>query len=249
MLPRTGFGFEANDMKYYDDACVIIFLNQSYTLDITTIAQRYSVRKIKNVKSEDIPGRAYYVEAGSWFPFLTNGETEITLGSTPEPMQAATPTTGLTRHSSSIYSSANGYNHTPTPATDEPHTMEVDAGGLGAGRRAGVEMGSTDLTQYDRLQGAVARLMLDHEAMHATQTSTALALEDLGKQLHESQRQHPIDIQELHEGHHREMAELRIQQEQMVKNEIATSFQQMSLRAEFHQRLLHLEAALRDVHG
>ena len=45
------------------------------------------------------------------------------------------------------------------------------------------------------------------------------------------------------------MAELRIHQEQMVKNKIATSFQQMSLRAEFYQRLLHLEAVLRDVHG
>ena len=168
MLSRTWFGFEANDMKYYDHACVIIFLKRSYTLDITTIAQRYAVREIKNVKSEDLPGRAYYVEAGSWFLIFTNRETEITLGSTPEPMQAATQTTGLTRHSSSTPSPTNGYNHTPTPATDEPHTMKVDIGGLGAGRRAGVEIKSTDLTQYDRLPGAVARLMLDHEAMHAT---------------------------------------------------------------------------------
>ena len=127
--------------------------------------------------------------------------------------------------------------------------MEIDTGGLGAGRRAGAETGSTDLTQYDRLQGAVARLMLDQEAMHASQTSTAMALEDLGKQLHESQRQHHIDIQELHEGHNREMMELRTQQEQMVRTEISTAFQQMSLRAEFHQRLLHLESVLRDTHS
>ena len=64
--------------------------------------------------------------------------------------------------------------------------MKVDTGRLGAGRRAGVEPVSTELTQYDRLQGAVARLLLDHEALHANQTSTAMALEDLGKQLHES---------------------------------------------------------------
>ena len=66
MLPRTGFGFEVYDIKYYDDACVVIFLNQSFTLDITTIAQRYEVREIKNIKSEDLPGRAHYAEARIW---------------------------------------------------------------------------------------------------------------------------------------------------------------------------------------
>ena len=43
--------------------------------------------------------------------------------------------------------------------------------------------------------------------------------------------------------------ELRTQQEHMVRNEISTAFQQMSLRAEFNQRLLHLESALRDIHN
>ena len=90
-----------------------LFLNQSYTLDIITIAQRYAVRKIKNVKSEDLPGRAHYVEARSWYPVLTNEEMEIALGSTPEPLQAHTPTTGKTRHSSSIYSTASGSNYIP----------------------------------------------------------------------------------------------------------------------------------------
>ena len=58
-------------------------------------------------------------------------------------------------------------------------------------------MGNTDITQYDRLNGAVSRLMLDHEAMHAAQASTVTELEDLEKQLHESQRKHYINIQDL----------------------------------------------------
>ena len=45
------------------------------------------------------------------------------------------------------------------------------------------------------------------------------------------------------------MIELRNQQEQMVRTELSTAFQQMSLRAEFHQRLLHLESTLRDVYN
>ena len=61
--------------------------------------------------------------------------------------------------------------------------MEIDTGGLGSGRRGGIETGGTELAQYDRLKGAVARLMLDQEAVPAAQTSTAMALEDLGKQL------------------------------------------------------------------
>ena len=65
MLPRTGFGFEVNGMKYYDDACVVIFPNQAFMLDITTIAQRYEIRDIKNINSKDLPGRGHYVEAGS----------------------------------------------------------------------------------------------------------------------------------------------------------------------------------------
>ena len=98
--------------------------------------------------------------------------------------------------------------------------MEIDIGGLGARQSGGIETGGTELTQYDKLQGAVACPMLDQEAMHAAQTSTAMVLEDLGKQLHESQRQHHIDIQELHEGHNREMTDLCIQQDQLVRNKI-----------------------------
>ena len=38
------------------------------------------------------------------------------------------------------------------------------------------------------------------------------------------------------------MMELHIQQEELVWDEISTASQQMSLRAELHQRLLHLES-------
>ena len=113
---------------------------------------------------------------------------------TPESPQAHTPLTGITRHISSIYFTTSGYNYTAKLTTEDPHTMEVDPGGLGAGRRGGIDTGSSELTQYDRLQGAVSRLMLDHKAMHAAQTLTAMAPEALWKQLHESQRKHCIDI-------------------------------------------------------
>ena len=96
--------------------------NKAFTLDITTIAQRYAVREIKNIKSEDLPGRAHYVEAGSWYPVLINGEIELTPGGTSESPQTHTPTTGITRHSSSIYSTAAGISCTPTPAAAESHT-------------------------------------------------------------------------------------------------------------------------------
>ena len=87
MLPRTGFGYEINDMKYYDDACVIIFLNQAFTLDITTITRRYEVRE-----------RAHYVQAGSWYPVRTYGG----LNSSREADQIQLKRTGITRHKSSI---------------------------------------------------------------------------------------------------------------------------------------------------
>ena len=61
-------------------------------------------------------------------------------------------------------------------------------------------MGSTELTQYDKLHGVVSKLMMEHEGLHKTQISTTLALEDLGKQLHESQRQHHQEIQEMQEN-------------------------------------------------
>ena len=51
----------------------------------------------------------------------------------------------------------------------------------------GIETGGSELTQYDRLQVAVVRLMLDQDAMNAAQTLTAMVLEDLRKQLHERQ--------------------------------------------------------------
>ena len=89
------------------------------------------------------------------------------------------------------------------------------------------DMGNTDLTQYDRLQGAVSRLMLDHEAMNPAQESNVTALEDLVKQLHESKWKHHIEIQKLQEGHNRDMIELCNQQEQMVRTEISRAFQQM----------------------
>ena len=55
-----------------------------------------------------------------------------------------------------------------------------------AGRRTGLDTGRTELTQYHKRKGAVARLMMDQEAMHAAPTLTAMTLEDMGKQLHES---------------------------------------------------------------
>ena len=75
-----------------------------------------------------------------------------------------------------------------------------------------------------------------------------MALEDLGKQLHESQRRHHADMQEIQEGHVRDILELKQHQEEMVRTEISSAFQQMSFRAEFTQRLLHLESTLRDIH-
>ena len=89
-------------MNYYDDACMIIFLNQAFTLDIITIAQRYAVREIKNIKVDDLPGRAHYNKAGSWYPILPNGEIELMSGGTAELPQEHTPTSGITRHNSSI---------------------------------------------------------------------------------------------------------------------------------------------------
>ena len=33
-LPRTGFGFDAGDMKLNVEACAVIFINKAFTLDI-----------------------------------------------------------------------------------------------------------------------------------------------------------------------------------------------------------------------
>ena len=67
MLQRTGFSFDVDDMKYYDIACGVFFLNK-------TIVQRYAVRVINNIKTDDLLGLAQYVEAGSWHPIFTNGK-------------------------------------------------------------------------------------------------------------------------------------------------------------------------------
>ena len=75
--------------------------------------------------------------------------------------------------------------------------MEIDTGGLRRRGRAGTETGGTKLTQYVKLQGAEARLVMDQEAMHAAKTSKAIVFEDLEKHLHESQRQHHLDVQDL----------------------------------------------------
>ena len=61
-------------------------------------------------------------------------------------------------------------------------------------------MGSTELTQYDKLHGVVSKLMMEHEGLNKTQISTTLALEDIGKQLHESQRQYHQEMQEMQEN-------------------------------------------------
>ena len=127
--------------------------------------------------------------------------------------------------------------------------MEIYTGGLGASRGRGPDKGFTNFTQYDKRHGVFSKLMMEHEGLHRTQISTTLALEDLGKQLHESQRQHHRDIQDMQEVHSRELVEMRTQQELLVRTEISTAFQQMSFRAEFTQRLLHFESALSDVYN
>ena len=105
-----------------------------------------------------------------------------------------------------------GTGHTPSLSDAEENTiMEIDTGGLGASRGRGPDKGSTDLTQYDKLHGVVSKLIMEHEGLHRTQISTTLALEDLGKPLHESQRQHHRDIQDMQEVHSRELVELRTQ--------------------------------------
>ena len=42
---------------------------------------------------------------------------------------------------------------------------------------------------------------MDHEALHTTQIFTVMALEDLGKQMHESKRRHHAGLQELNKSH------------------------------------------------
>ena len=49
-------------MKYYDKAYIVIFLNEPYTMDITTIIQRFAGKDIKKTKVEDLPGRTLIVD-------------------------------------------------------------------------------------------------------------------------------------------------------------------------------------------
>ena len=243
ILPRAGFGNDPGDMKYYDEACVVIFLNEAFTLDITSILQRFAGKDIKTTKIEDVPGRTQLVEAGSWFTIFPNGGSDITLGDAEVTPVYQTPED--TRFNGGMQSSRTTRHVAPT-ATDTS-MMEIDTGGLGASRRS-EQIKPSEITQYDKLNSVISRLLMDHEALHISQISTTMALEDLGKQLHESQRRHHADMQEIQEGHVRDILELKQHQEEMVRTEISSAFQQMSFRAEFTQRLLHLESTLRDIH-
>ena len=61
-LPRSGFGFDAGDMKYYDEACIVIFFIEPYTLDITSLLQRFGEKDIRITKVEDLPGWTQIVD-------------------------------------------------------------------------------------------------------------------------------------------------------------------------------------------
>ena len=128
ILPRIGFGFEPDDMKYDDDACIVLFLDQAYTLDIITVIQRFAVKEIKNLKTDDIPGRTHYFEAGSWTPILPNGGHDIMLGSTRTSALGFHTPLGPTRLSG-VYPLRTRTGHTSTPSDAEEHTiMEIHTG-------------------------------------------------------------------------------------------------------------------------
>ena len=243
MLPRTGFGFDAGDMKYYDDACIVIFLNEPYTLDITSIIQRFGGKEIRTTKVEDLPGRTQIVDVGGWHPIIPNGGSDIRLGGSEISPVYRSPDAASNASDRQTTTPAS---YIPSPISGDANMMEIDTGGLGASRR-NTTKDTGEITQYDKLNSVISRLLMDHEALHTTQISATMALEDLGKQMHESQRRHQADLQDLQENHTRDLLELRQHQEELVRSEITMSFQQMTLRAEHNQRLLHLEATLRQV--
>ena len=101
--------------------------------------------------------------------------------------------------------------------------MEVDTGGMGAGR-CNMNRDAGESTQHDRLNCVISKLLMDHEALHATQTSATMTIEDIGIQLNESQRRHHADMQDLHESHSRDLQEFRRDQDEHIRTEIMISF-------------------------
>ena len=110
-------------MKYYDAACVVIFLKRAYTLNITSIIQRFAGKDIKNTKIEDIPGTTQIAELDSWFLILASGGSDITLGgSEATPMyQTPEPT-----HFNGEMQSSITLSHNSTPAAADMTMMEID---------------------------------------------------------------------------------------------------------------------------
>ena len=77
MRPGSEFLVDVGDKKYCDDACIEIYLNKPYTLNITSELQRFGGKKIRTTKVEDLPGRTQIVGVGGWFPILPNGGSDI----------------------------------------------------------------------------------------------------------------------------------------------------------------------------
>ena len=95
--------------------------------------------------------------------------------------------------------------------------IKISTGGLGASRRSD-QTTPGKITQYDKLNSVISRLLMDHEARHTSQISTRMTLKDLGKQMHESQRRHHVDLQEIQEGHVRDIQELRHHQADQARH-------------------------------
>ena len=198
---------------------------------------------VRTTKVEDLPGRTQIVDVGGWFPVLPNGGSDIRIGGSEiAPVYRTPDTAGYASDRQTTTSTS----HIPLPTTGDVNMTEIDTGGLGASRR-NTTQDTGEITRYDKLNSVISRLLMDHEALLTTQISTTIALEDLGKQMHESQRRHHADLQNLPESHTRHIQELRQHQEKLVRSEIIMSFQQMTLRAEYNRRLLHLEFTLRQV--
>ena len=176
-----------------------------YMLDITSIIQRFGGKEIRTTKVEDLPGRTQIVDVGGWFPVLPNGGSDIRLGGSEISPVYRSPDTARSAGDIQTLTPAS---YIPSPPTGDANMMEIDTGGLGAIRRNSTK-DTGEITQYDKLNSVISRLLMDHEALHTTQISTTMALEDLGKQMHESQRRQQSDLQELHENRARDIQELR----------------------------------------
>ena len=138
-------------MKYYDEACIVIFLNEPYTLDIPTIIQRFAGKDIKTTKVKDLPGRTQMVDVGGWFPVLSNGGSDIMLGiSVVSPVYRSPDATGY----EGSRQTTTPPSYVPSPLAEDANMKEVDTGGMGAGRR-NMNRDAGEITQYDRLNSVI----------------------------------------------------------------------------------------------